>query len=107
MGKDLLFMDKTHKVPGKIVEGCSSRVWLHCHTEDKKLFFTADSDSHIVKGLLYIVLLISSGKTKNEIFTIDYQEIFSELELTNHLMPSRSNGLVAVVKRIKALAGNL
>ena len=72
--------------------------------QNQKVFFTADSDAHIVKGLLSIVLLISSGKSKNEILNMNYQEIFSKLQLMNHLTPIRSNGLLSVVKRIKTLA---
>jgi cysteine desulfuration protein SufE len=107
LGRDLSSMDESLKVPEKIVEGCSSQVWLHCYMQNHKVFFTADSDAHIVKGLLSIVLLISSGKSKNEILNIDYQEIFSKLQLMNHLTPIRSNGLASVVKRIKTLASEI
>lgn len=103
LGRALPSMDKSLKVPEKIVEGCSSQVWLHYYIQNQKVFFTADSDAHIVKGLLSIVLLISSGKSKNEILDTDYQEIFSKLELMNHLTQIRSNGLLSVVKHIKTL----
>ena len=103
LGKELAVLDKNLKVPANIVEGCSSQVWLHYCQKNGLFFFAADSDAHIVKGLLYIVIMISNGKTKEEIMGLNFEKIFSELQLVKHLTPIRSNGLIAVVKRIKSL----
>ncbi|MBM3607992.1 MAG: SufE family protein [Alphaproteobacteria bacterium] len=89
------------------VRGCASQVWLRSDvTRDSAgapvLHFTGDSDAHIVRGLIYIVLAIYSGQRAQDIGAVDAQEIFRKLGLTEHLTPQRSNGVRAMVERIKA-----
>lgn len=95
-----------HKVPG-----CVSQVWLLAETEtaeqtprDPVLYFKGDSDAHIVKGLVYIILAFYSGKKASEILAADAQALLARLSLEEHLTPQRSNGLRAMIGRIRAAA---
>ena len=86
------------------VEGCVSQVWLSTtvHRDGTpRLTFIGDSDAHIVRGLIAILFAIYSGKTADEILEIDAPKALSELHLKEHLTPQRSNGLMAMVKRIQ------
>jgi len=87
------------------VQGCVSQVWLVTHIENKDgsphLFFTGDSDAHIVKGLIAISFAIFSGKSAQQILDTDALEIFAKIGLNDHLTPQRSNGLASMVKRIR------
>ena len=89
-------MTDTHKV-----KGCASQVWLISEPSEGTLIFRGDSDAHIVKGLVAIVLMLYSGQTPSEILKIDAIAIFKELGLSEHLSMQRSNGLAAMVARIK------
>jgi cysteine desulfuration protein SufE len=89
------------------VEGCLSQVWMICEKTDDdppRYEFIADSDSHIVKGLIAVLQAVYSGKTAEEIGETDIEEIFSRLGLEQHLSPNRRNGFYAMVERIKNLA---
>ena len=90
------FRDEAHKV-----RGCASQVWLHTRKEGEKLVFDADSDAHIVRGLIVILLSLYSGKTAREILSSDAQSVLNELKLSDHLTSQRANGLAAMVKRIQ------
>jgi len=87
------------------VQGCVSQVWLvtepHAETDGTHLVFRGDSDAHIVRGLIAILLRIYSGKTPAEILAIDAKEIMAKLGLNEHLSPQRSNGLYSMVGRIQ------
>ena len=85
------------------VQGCVSQVWLVCdHVEgDKYLTFRGDSDALIVSGLIAILLVMYSGTTPEAILDIDAKEVFQKLGLNEHLSPQRSNGLHAMVSRIR------
>lgn len=86
------------------VEGCVSQVWLSTTIEGDgapRLIFIGDSDAHIVRGLIAILFALYSGKTANEILAIDAARTLGELHLKEHLTPQRSNGLMAMVKRIR------
>ena len=86
------------------VRGCASQVWLETHVEPGppvRLGFVGDSDAHIVKGLVAIVIAIFSGKTAEEIATLDPEPIFTALGLREHLTPQRSNGVNSMVERIR------
>jgi len=90
------------------VRGCASQVWLQAISarrgEVPVLTFLADSDAHIVKGLIYIVLAIYSGRSAAEILAIDASTIFKRLGLNEHLTPQRANGLRAMVETIRSQA---
>ena len=107
--KSLKSLDISHKVDANKVSGCVSQVWL-VGTMDQKtrlMFFEADSDSYLVKGLIYILLQIYSGRTYEAISSADTKQIFERLGLKAHLTPSRSNGFFAIAQRIKAIATQL
>jgi cysteine desulfuration protein SufE len=94
--------DDAHKVPG-----CVSQVWLHTARgtgDDPVLSFRADSDAHIVRGLVAIMIALHSGRTARQILATDAEAALRELGLDEHLTPQRSNGLRAMVKRIRAEA---
>jgi cysteine desulfuration protein SufE len=86
-----------------LIDGCQSRVWLQCDLVDGKLQFTADSDALIVKGIIALLIQVLSGHTPNEIIDADLYFI-DKIGLKEHLSPTRSNGLLAMVKQIKAYA---
>lgn len=91
--------DEAHKVPG-----CVSQVWLVTETDDGAdpvIRFRGDSDAHIVRGLVAVVLALYSGRRPAEILDIDAEAAFRELGLDQHLTPQRSNGLRSMVKRIR------
>jgi cysteine desulfuration protein SufE len=89
------------------VRGCASQVWLVSQTEpdgagQARLFFRGDSDAHIVRGLIAILLAIYSGRTAEEILGYDAQGLFARIGLKDHLTQQRSNGLASMVARIRA-----
>jgi len=87
------------------VQGCVSRVWLVTRPVDGgRLSFLADSDAHIVRGLVAILVTLFSGKTAGEILSTDAEAVLRRLGLREHLTPQRSNGLTAMVRRIRAEA---
>jgi cysteine desulfuration protein SufE len=104
LGKRLPKLDAKEKIDKNKVSGCVSQVWLISKEEQGRIFFLADSDALIVKGLLAIVLRIYSGKTKEEINQIDFMDTFEQLDLKNNLTPSRSNGLFSVIKKIQEIS---
>lgn len=102
-GNALGKLEEQYKTPDNIIEGCQSRVWLHTEFRDGKLYFEAESDAVIVKGLLALVLRVFSGRTPDEIIDTDLR-FMKEIGLTEHLSPTRSNGLLAVIKQIRFYA---
>ena len=84
------------------VKGCASQVWLVSHKSEGIWTFAGDSDAHIVKGLVAIVLEIFSGRSAAEIAALDANDILSKLGLSEHLSAQRSNGLAAMIGRIKS-----
>ncbi len=95
--------DNLHN-PHNIVKGCVSQVWLLPKYQGEQLFFYADSDSHLVKGLIAIILIIYNGLTKSEIVAIDFKVYFQALGLAEHLTPQRSNGVFAMIQKIQEYA---
>ena len=86
------------------VEGCMSQVWLKTKTDGEVLSFIGESDAHIVRGLIAVLRIILSGKTKEEIRQTDVEAVFKQLGLESHLSPTRRNGFFAMVERIKSEA---
>jgi cysteine desulfuration protein SufE len=101
LGKELPEMDASLRIDEYLVRGCQSQVWLVDEWRAGKLFFQADSDAFIVKGLLGVVLAAFNGKTPGEILAFDIDAYFTQLDLLQHLSSTRGNGLKAMVKRIK------
>ena len=103
LGNELKPLDEKYKTEQNLIDGCQSRVWLQCDFVDGKLVFTADSDALIVKGIIALLIQVISGHTPKEILDADLYFI-DKIGLRDHLSPTRSNGLLAMVKQIKAYA---
>lgn len=105
LGKALPELAEEKRTPDSKVMGCASQVWLVSHEEDGSadpvLTFEGDSDAHIVRGLVAIVLAVYSGKHASEIVETDAIEIFNRIGLVEHLSSQRANGLRSMVKRIR------
>ena len=109
MGRKLEELPDTEKTELNRVQGCVSSVWMISEVEasdNPRFTFKADSDSHIVKGLISILLVAYSGKTANAISSVDIDDIFEQLGLGRHLSPNRRNGFFSMVERIKNVAAN-
>lgn len=103
LGKELPLIDPRYKKEENLIKGCQSRVWLHVDLTDGKLIFTADSDAVITKGLISLLVKVLSGHTPKEI--IDANITFIDtIGLSSHLSPTRSNGLLSMLKQIKLYA---
>jgi cysteine desulfuration protein SufE len=100
MGKAMAPLEPSEKTDAHKVKGCVSQVWLVSEMKDGALQFRGDSDAHIVKGLVAVVLVIFSGRTPAQILSLDALEILQKLDLSEHLSPQRSNGLKAMIERI-------
>jgi cysteine desulfuration protein SufE len=103
LGKDLPLIDAQYKIDENLIRGCQSRVWLHADCTDGIMTFTADSDAVITKGLVSLVIKVLSGHTPREIVESDLYFI-DAIGLSSHLSPTRSNGLLSMVKQIKMYA---
>ena len=103
LGNELQPLDEQYKNDSNLIDGCQSRVWIQCDMKDGLLCFTADSDALIVKGIIALLIQVLSGHTAQEILDADLYFI-DRIGLREHLSPTRSNGLLAMVKRIKAYA---
>ena len=103
IGNDLDNFDEANRTPQHLIEGCQSRVWLHAELQDGKVIYTADSDAIITKGIVALLIRVWSGHTPQEIVESDLQFV-EEIGLKEHLSPTRSNGLVAMIKQMKLYA---
>lgn len=102
-GNNLPMLDDKYKTPENIIKGCQSRVWLQADDKNGRLEFQTESDALIVKGLLALVIRVFNNRTYDEILSADLRFI-KEIGLTDHLSPTRSNGLVSVIKQIQFYA---
>ena len=103
LGNSLSPLDEQFKVESNLIEGCQSRVWLHAEYRDGKVLYQAESDAGIVKGIVSLLIKVLSGHTPREI--LDTHLYFIEqIGLTEHLSPTRSNGLLAMVKQMRLYA---
>ena len=103
LGKDLPIIDEKYKTDDNLIKGCQSKVWLHAELVDAKIIFTADSDAIITKGIVGLVIRVFSGHTPKEIVETELFFI-DQIGLQEHLSPTRSNGLLAMLKQIKMYA---
>ena len=103
IGNEMTPIDAKYKVENNLIRGCQSRVWLHQEFTDGKIVFEAESDALIVKGLVALLLRIYSNRTPLEILASEPRFI-DEIGLRQHLSPTRSNGLLAMVKQMKLYA---
>jgi len=107
LGKDLPGLDDPDRIEANLIRGCQSQVWLtHDLASDGTLHFHMDSDAFIVRGLISIVLSALNGKKPDDIVQFDIEGLFSELQLLQHLSPTRGNGLRAMIERIRQIAAS-
>lgn len=103
LGKNLEAYPESEKTDDKLIKGCQSRVWLDWRLEDGKLWFKADSDAIITKGIISLLINVYSGRTPKEIVADDFGFI-NQIGLKENLSPTRANGLVSMIDTIKAVA---
>ena len=107
LGKSLPLIDPQYKDDAHLIPGCQSQVWLHAEMNDGKLFFRADSDAIITKGIINLLIRVLSGHTPQEILSSDLGYI-DQIGIKEHLSPTRSNGLLSMIQQIRGYAkGNL
>lgn len=106
LGKQLPAMSDDKKNDTYLLHGCQSQVWIDSELNNGVLNFEADSDAHIVRGLLGVVLAAYNHKTPADIIAFDIDNYFSKIDLVKHLSPTRGNGLRAMVQRIQDTARN-
>ena len=105
LGKELADIDDGDKLEENLIRGCQSQVWLTWEREDDgRLHFNLDSDAFIVRGLISIVLIALNDRTPKDILDFDIEGFFEELQLIQHLSPTRGNGLRAMIQRIHDVA---
>ncbi len=103
IGKDLPLIETKYKIKSNLITGCQSNVWLHAEYKDGCIYFTADSDTVITKGIINLLIRVLSGHTPDEILNADLGFI-QQVGLKEHLSPTRSNGLMSMIKQIKLYA---
>ena len=103
LGNSLQPLDEKFKIPQNIIEGCQSRVWLNAELVDGKVIFEGESDAVLVKGIVSLLIQVLSGHTPEEIVDTELYFI-DKIGLKEHLSPTRSNGLLAMVKQLKMYA---
>lgn len=103
MGKDLPMIDPKYKIKNNLITGCQSSVWLQAEYKDGRVWFTADSDAVITKGIVNLLIRVLSGNTPDEIINANLGFI-DDIGLKEHLSPTRSNGLVSMIKQMKMYA---
>lgn len=103
LGNEQEPLDEAYKTEENLIEGCQSRVWLQCDEADGKLLFRAESDALIVKGIIALLIKVVSGHTPDEILDADLYFI-DRIGLREHLSPTRSNGLLSMVKQMRMYA---
>lgn len=103
IGKSLKEYPEDKKIDDKLVKGCQSRVWIDFDIRDGKIFFNADSDAIITKGIISLLVRIYSGRTPQEILSSDFS-VVEKIGLKENLSPTRANGLVSMIQMIREIA---
>ncbi|WP_177761754.1 SufE family protein [Flavobacterium sp. I3-2] len=103
LGKNLPLIDEAYKTEDNIIKGCQSKVWVHAQKQDDKIVFTADSDAILTKGIIAVLIRVFSNQKAEDILNADMSFI-DEIGLKEHLSPTRANGLVSMIKKIKMYA---
>jgi cysteine desulfuration protein SufE len=103
LGKEMPIVDPKHQTESNLIPGCQSRVWLHAEHINGKIVFTANSDAIITKGIISLLIRVLSNQRAEDILNAELLFI-QEIGLTDHLSPTRSNGLVSMVKQMKNFA---
>ena len=103
LGNEQEPLDERYKTEGNLIDGCQSRVWLQADWRDGAIYFSAESDALIVKGIIALLIRVLSGHTPDEILAADLYFI-DRIGLKDHLSPTRSNGLLAMIKQMRVYA---
>lgn len=103
LGKNLPPFMESKKTDDRLIDGCQSRVWLDCELKDGKLWFSADSDALITKGIISLLVNVYSGREAQEVADDDFSFV-KEIGLLENLSPTRANGLASMISTIKTLA---
>ena len=103
LSEELPVIDAAHKTEQYIIEGCQSRVWVDARLEDGKVYYSADSDAIIVKGILALLIRAMQGRTPQQILDLDLYFI-EEIGLQENLSPTRGNGVLATIKQMRLFA---
>ncbi len=103
MGKNCPIIEEKYKSKNYLISGCQSRVWLHASLKDGKIIFTADSDAVITKGIVNLLIRVFSNQVADDIIEADISFI-DKVGLKEHLSPTRSNGLMSMIKQMKLYA---
>ncbi len=100
LGKNLGTLKEEYKIENNIIQGCQSRVWLHSEKKDNNIIFSAESEAIITKGMVALMIRVLSGHTAKEIIETKL-EFIDKIGLKEHLSPTRANGLVSMINRMK------
>ncbi|MDE5955256.1 MAG: SufE family protein [Bacteroidales bacterium] len=103
LGKSLTDYPESEKTDDKLIKGCQSRVWLDYKFDNGKIVFSADSDAIITKGIISLLIGLYSGRTPAEILSSDFS-VVEKIGLRENLSPTRANGLVSMIAKIKEIA---
>lgn len=103
LGKSLPIINEAHKLDENLIAGCQSKVWLHAEIEESKIFFTADSDAILTKGIVAILLRVFNQQKPVDILNANLFFV-DEIGLKEHLSPTRANGLFSMIKQLKLYA---
>ena len=103
LGKEMPLIDEKEKTEENLIKGCQSRVWLSCEKRDGLLFFRADSDAIITKGMISLLLRVFNGQKPEEILAADL-DFIDAISLRENLSPTRANGLVSMIDKIRNYA---
>ena len=103
LGKSLPIINDSNKLEENLIMGCQSKVWLHADFEDDKIVYTADSDAILTKGIVALLLRVFNDQQPKDVLNAD-MDFINEIGLKEHLSPTRANGLVSMIKKIKLYA---
>ncbi|WP_439183964.1 SufE family protein [Carboxylicivirga taeanensis] len=103
IGNDLEGFKDEWRLEQNLIEGCQSKVWVHAELQDDKIIYSADSDAIITKGIIALLIRVLSGRTPDEILNADLTFV-EQIGLKDHLSPTRSNGLLAMMKQMRLYA---
>lgn len=103
MGKTIPIIDPKYKTESNLISGCQSRVWLHAIYDNGRISFTADSDAVITKGIANLLIRVMNNQTVDEVLNAEF-DFVEKIGLKEHLSPTRSNGLISMIKQMKLYA---
>lgn len=103
MGKTIPIIDPKYKTESNLISGCQSRVWLHAIYDNGRISFTADSDAVITKGIANLLIRVMNNQTVDEVLNAEF-DFVEKIGLKEHLSPTRSNGLMSMIKQMKLYA---